>query len=231
MSEQHCPQREFWSGPREIAPLALGVAIYGLAFGLLAAQASLAPAEVGVMGGIVFAGGAQIVAVQRLVAGTGAAAALVAGIALNLRLLLVTASIRDVYAGRPLWQLMIGAHATTDENWALMLAQRARGRDVGYWYLVGSGACLMVVWCVATVLGVVFASAIPEPAALGMDFAFTAAFIAIARSLWKGRQDLWPWITSLAVVAAAFGSGLIDASWALVLGGVAGSGVAAVVRP
>jgi 4-azaleucine resistance transporter AzlC len=190
----HNAQREFWSGAREIAPLALGVAVYGLAFGLLAAQAGLAPAEVGAMGGMVFAGGAQIVAVQRMVAGAGAAAAHVAGIALNLRLLLVTASIRDVYAGRPPWQLLIGAHLATDENWALMLAQRARARDVGYWYLVGGGACLMVVWCVATVLGVLFASAIPEPAALGMDFAFTAAFIAIARSRWKGRQDLRPWI-------------------------------------
>jgi 4-azaleucine resistance transporter AzlC len=214
----------------EILPLALGVAIYGLAFGLLAAQASLTALQVGVMGGVVFAGGAQIVAVQRLVAGTGAIAALIAGVALNLRLLLVTASIRDVYAGRPLWQILLGAHVTADENWALMLAERAKGRDVGYWYLVGGGLCLLVVWCVATVIGVLFAAAIPDPKALGMDFAFTAAFIAIARSLWKGRHQLLPWLTSVVVVAASIGSGKIDPSWALVLGGVAGAGMAGVMR-
>jgi 4-azaleucine resistance transporter AzlC len=215
----------------EILPLALGVAIYGLAFGLLAAQASLTALQVGVMGGVVFAGGAQIVAVQRLVAGTGAIAALIAGVALNLRLLLVTASIRDVYAGRPLWQILLGAHVTADENWALMLAERAKGRDVGYWYLVGGGLCLLVVWCVATVIGVLFAAAIPDPKALGMDFAFTAAFIAIARSLWKGRHQLLPWLTSVVVVAASIGSGKIDPSWALVLGGVAGAGLAGGVGP
>lgn len=230
MKAQESARHELWRGAVEITPLAVGVIIYGLAFGLLAAQASLNALQVGLMGGVVFAGGSQIVAVERMVAGAGAAAALIAGIALNLRLLLVTASIRDVYAGRPLWQLLLGAHMATDENWALMLAQRAKGRDVGYWYLVGGGLCLVVVWCLATVTGVLFATAIPEPRALGMDFAFTAAFIAIVRSLWKGRQQLLPWITSALVVVAAAGSGLIEPSWALVLGGVAGAAAAGIAQ-
>ncbi len=222
--------RDAWTGAREIVPLALGVAIYGLAFGLLAAQAGFGGLQVGVMGGIVFAGGSQIIASQQLVAGAGAVAAVVAGLALNLRLLLVTASIREVYAGRPWWQIALGAHMTTDENWALMLAQRAKGRHAGYWYLVGGGLCLLLVWCLATVTGVLFARAIPEPKALGMDFAFTAAFIAIARSLWKGRRDKLPWLTAVAVVAAAIKLGGVAPSWALILGGVAGAGLAGVVH-
>ena len=32
---------EFWAGARAILPLAVGIAIYGLAFGLLAAQAGM----------------------------------------------------------------------------------------------------------------------------------------------------------------------------------------------
>ena len=220
---------EAWAGAREIAPLAVGVAIYGLAFGLLAAQAGFGPLALGTMGATVFAGGAQIIATQQVLAGAGAAAAIVAGLALNLRLLLVAASIRDVYAGRRWWQVALGAHLTTDENWALMLAQRAKGRAVGYWYLVGGGACLLLVWCLATVTGVAFAQALPEPKSLGMDFAFTAAFIAIARSLGKGRRDLLPWLTAIGIVAlATHGLGLAPA-WGLVLGGVAGAAMAGVV--
>ena len=222
--------RDAWTGAREIVPLAIGVAIYGLAFGLLAAQAGFGPMGVGVMGGAVFAGGSQIVAAQRLVAGAGAATAVIAGLALNLRLLLVTASIRDVFANRPWWQVALGAHLATDENWALMLAQRARGRNVGYWYLVGGGLCLLLVWCVSTVAGAAFAQAIPDPAALGMDFAFTAAFIAIARSLWQGMADLLPWLTTAGVVAVAVRLVGLEPSWALVLGGVAGAAVASVAR-
>ena len=224
------PARDAWTGAREIVPLAIGVAIYGLAFGLLAVQAGFGPTGVGVMGGVVFAGGSQIVAAQRLVAGAGAATAIVAGLALNLRLLLVTASIRDVFAGRPWWQIALGAHLATDENWALMLAQRARGRDVGYWYLVGGGLCLLVVWCLATMAGAAFAQAIPDPVALGVDFAFTAAFIAIARSLWTNRTDLLPWLTTAVVVVVAVRLAGLEPSWALVLGGVVGATVASVMR-
>jgi 4-azaleucine resistance transporter AzlC len=225
----HDTSREVWTGARDVSPLAAGVALYGLAFGLLAAQAGFGTLQVGVMGAIVFAGGSQIVAAQRLVADAGAVAAIVAGLALNLRLLLVTASIRDIYAGRPWWQVALGAHVTTDENWALMLAQRAKGGDIGYWYLVGGGLCLVAVWCVATVAGVIFASVIPEPEALGMDFAFTAAFIAIARSLWKGRTDLVPWLTAIFVVAASVRLAGVAPSWALILGGVAGAGMAGAI--
>lgn len=219
-----------WTGVREIVPLAIGVAIYGLAFGLLAAQAGFGALQVGVMGGVVFAGGAQIVAAQQLVGAAGVGAAVVAGLTLNLRLLLVTASIRDVYAGRPWWQVALGAHLTTDENWALLLAQRAKGNRVGYWYLVGGGACLIVVWCVATVAGIVFATAIPEPKAIGMDFAFTAAFVAIARSLWRGRGDLAPWLTAILVVAALVRVAGVASSWALIAGGVAGATTAGMLR-
>jgi 4-azaleucine resistance transporter AzlC len=206
------------------------VAIYGLAFGLLAAQAGFDTLEIGVMGAIVFAGGSQIVAAQQLVAGAGAIAAVVAGLALNLRLLLVTASIRDVYAGRSWWQIALGVHVTTDENWALMLVQRAKGRDVGYWYLVGGGVCLVLVWSLATVVGVAFARTIPDPKSLGMDFAFTAAFIAIALSLWKNRSDLVPWVVAVFVVAASIKLVGLESSWALILGGVAGAGAAGATR-
>jgi len=220
-------KRAFARGFREILPLSMGAGIYGLAFGLLAAQAGLDDLEVGFMGTLVFAGASQIVAVERIVAGAGSLVAVVAGIALNLRLLLITASIRDVYAGRPFWQVVLGAHLTTDENWALMLAARARGEQAGYWYLVGAGINLILVWVVATVAGVSFASEIADPRALGMDFAFTAAFIAIARSLWAGRPDLVPWATSFLVVALLMLPGWVDASWAMIAGGVAGAVVAA----
>jgi predicted branched-subunit amino acid permease len=211
-------------------PLAIGAAIYGLAFGLLAAQARFSVIQVGVMGASVFAGGSQIVVAQQMVAGAGAVAAVAAGLALNLRLMLVTASIRDVYAGRPWWQVALGAHLTADENWALMLAQSARGRNVGYWYLLGGGACLVVVWCIATVAGVAFARAIPEPKSLGMDFAFTAAFIAIARSLWTGRRDLAPWLVAVAAVAASIHLAGFAPSWALMVGGVAGAATAGMLH-
>lgn len=219
---------EFWRAFRDILPLSFGVLVYGLAFGMLAAQAGLDELQVGVMGAAVFGGAAQIILVERLAAGAGAVAAITAAVALNLRLFLITASIRDDFRGRPFWQKMLGAHMTTDENWALLLSTRAGGRQAGYWYLVGGGLCLLITWLSATVAGVYFAASVPEPRALGMDFAFTAAFIAIARSLWRGKSDLLPWVCAAAVVALAMLTGWVEASWALIVAGVSGAAVAAV---
>ncbi|MBY6057030.1 AzlC family ABC transporter permease [Leisingera daeponensis] len=214
------------AGLRDILPLAIGVAVYGVAFGLLAAQAQMSGLQTGVMGTIVFAGSSQIIAVERLVAGAGAGTALLAGLALNLRLLLITASLRDELAGRPWWQILLGVHLATDENWALMHAMRARGRPAGYWYLVGGGLALVAIWVLATVAGAGFAAAVPEPRAFGMDFAFTAAFIAILRSLWSGNAMLLPWAGSVAIVLLAGLLAPLDPTWTLILGGVSGAAIA-----
>jgi 4-azaleucine resistance transporter AzlC len=211
-----------------VSPLAIGVAVYGLAFGLLAAQAGMSELQVGAMGTLVFAGSSQIIAVERLTAGAGATAAIVAGLALNLRLILITASIRDLYRGLPWWRVALGAHFASDENWALLLARRAEGREAGYWYLVGAGAGLMVTWISASVAGVALAAAIPEPRALGMDCAFAAAFIAIMRSLWRGRADLLPWSVSACGVAALVMTETLAASWAIIIGGLAGAAIASI---
>jgi len=222
-------RNQLTAGLRDILPLAIGVGVYGLAFGLLAAQAQMDGLQTGVMGTIVFAGSSQIIAVERLMAGAGAGAAVLAGLALNLRLLLITASLRQDFAGRPWWQVLLGVHMATDENWALMHAMRARGRRAGYWYLVGGGLGLVAVWVLATVAGATFAAAVPEPRSLGMDFAFTAAFIAILRSLWSGSILLLPWGASIAIVLLAGLLTPLDPTWTLILGGLGGAAIAGVL--
>lgn len=219
--------REFRSGLHDVTPLSLGVAAYGLAFGILAARNGMDAAATGVMGALVFAGSAQIVALERLAAGAGAAVAVIAGLALNLRILLMTASMRAELAGRPFWQVVLGVHLTSDENWALMHATRAKGGHAGYWYLVGGGASLIGVWIASTAAGAAFAQALPDLAAAGMDFAFTAAFIVLLTSLWRGAGDLPPWIVS-AVTAGGMALAVpFDPSWGLIAGGAAGAAGAA----
>lgn len=215
--------KEISTGAKEVIPLGVGAAIYGMAFGLLATQAYFEELQVGIMGSFVFAGAAQIVAVERLIAGAGATIAIVAGLAINLRLLLVTASIRDVFHGRPWWQIALGVHLTVDENWALLLSKRAERRNIGFNYLVGAGATVLFMWVSSTIVGAMVASSIPEPKSIGMDFAFVAAFIAMGRSLWRGQSDVVPWLTTFIVVGSCTLIFNIDTSWALIAGGLFGA--------
>lgn len=221
---------EFRHGLRDITPLSFGVAVYGLAFGLLAAQQGMGGLATGLMGALVFAGSSQIVALERLAAGASALMAIIAGLALNLRILLMTASLRGELAGRPLWQIVLGVHLTSDENWVLMHATRNKGQPAGYWYLVGGGTSLIAVWIVSTALGATFARTLPDLAAGGMDFAFTAAFILLLTSLWQGRDSLPPWVVS-AVIAGGCALLLpLDPSWGLIAGAMAGAGFAGMRR-
>jgi 4-azaleucine resistance transporter AzlC len=211
-------------------PLAVGVATYGLAFGLLAAQAELGALATALMGATVFAGSAQIMAVQQLVDGAGVGAAVVAGAALNLRLLLIAASLRAELRGRSWAQVLLGVHLATDETWALLHATRAAGRAAGYWYFVGGGLLLLAVWVATTAVAAGFAGHIPDPQALGLGFAFTAAFIAILRNLWRGPGDLGPWAVAIAGTLALVWLTPLPPAWALVVAGVAGAATAAVRR-
>lgn len=224
------PRQEFWNGFRDITPLTLGMIVYGVAFGLLASQAQMSELKTGVMGATVFAGSSQIVGVERLVAGAGAFSALVAGLTLNARILLMTTSLRRELSGRPVWQILLGVHLTTDENWAMMHAARARGKTAGYWYLVGGGASLMIFWVLATTCGVGFARVLPEPRAIGIDFAFTAAFIAMLRNMWRGQADALPWLVSIGCSVCFILFAPFEASWALVVGGLAGAAIAGLIN-
>ena len=62
---------------------------------------------------------------------------------------------------------------------------------------------------------------IEDPTALGLDFAFTATFLALLLGMWKSRGDLVPWIVGGLV--ALLVSQLVEGNWYIIAGGLAGS--------
>ncbi|MEM8591550.1 MAG: AzlC family ABC transporter permease [Pseudomonadota bacterium] len=204
-----------------ILPLAFGVAAYGFAFGVLAAEAGFSPAGIAVMGAAVFAGSSQIAAVdQFLTTGTILGAAL-AGAALNLRYIGIVASMTPILKELPWPTRLIALQYSTDENFGLTLAERARDPSVGGGFLLGSGLTIMVSWVISTVGGAIVGSAVDDLDRFGIGFAFTAAFIAMARALWPGRRALIPWGVAFALTIVLIKLGTPSAA-ALILGALAG---------
>ncbi|WP_299837136.1 AzlC family ABC transporter permease [uncultured Jannaschia sp.] len=212
-----------WQGAREIIPFGLGAAAYGFAFGVLAAQVGFPFWGVGLMSVAMFAGSSQIVAVERFADGGLIAGAIVAGMALNLRYIGIVASLSEVLRHTPLLKRLLAVHVTSDENWALTVAERARDPNVGDDFLIGSGLVQLAFWTASTALGALIGAGVPNLDAFGIGFAFTAAFIAMARGIWRGRQDLFSFVVSFAATVLLVLSGW-QAAFAI-LGG-AGAGVA-----
>lgn len=212
------------SGALANVPLAVSAAIYGGVLGVLSAQRGVSWAEMLAMNVFMFAGSAQFVMVDMWQPPLSVAAVAAAVFAINLRYLLIGASLQPLFKEEPLWRKALFMHVVVDENWAVTMARhRSSGTDP--WFLLGGGLLLLAAWCAATLGGNLLGNVVQEPERYGLDFAFIAVFTALALSLWRGsRTDLLPW--GVAAVLAVLAAQLLPGKWHIVIGGT-GGGLAA----
>jgi len=209
-----------------LAP-ALGVFVYGLVFGVLSRQAGLSDAQALCMSAFVYAGASQLLAMDLWGPGLDVAAVVLTTLVVNLRHVLMGAAVAP-------WCGPLGparAYGTVflmaDENWATSMAAYARGeRD--WAHMAGGGLAVWSAWLLATGLGRLLTGNLADPAALGLDFAFTAVFLALLTGFWRGRADLPPWLVAGAASLAVWA--FLPGKWYILAGGLAGSLVAA-LRP
>ena len=214
---------QFFTGARACVPVAISVAAYGLVWGVLARGAGLSMLEVILMSGLVFAGAAQFVALD-LWSATPASlpigALVLAALIVNLRYLLLTATLRPLFPEDRLARGAVSMYLVTDENWAMTVAAMARGQG-SVAFLLGGGVLAFISWMSTNITGYLLGSTIDDPSRWGLDFAFTATFLALLLGMWKGRGDIVPWLVgALAAIATAQ---WIEGSWHILVGGVAGS--------
>ncbi|WIY54409.1 AzlC family ABC transporter permease [Devosia sp. YIM 151766] len=221
---------QFFAGARACLPVAISVAAYGLVWGVLARGAGLSPLEVVLMSGLVFAGSAQFVALDLWTAVPATlpiGPLILAALIVNLRYLLLTATLRPLYPDRKLGRGALSMYLVTDENWAMTVAAMARGGG-SVAFLMGGGALAWISWMSTNLIGYGLGSAIDDPTRWGLDFAFTATFLALLLGMWKGKGDLVPWL--VAALAAIVTAQYIEGSWHILVGGIAGSFAGALVE-
>ena len=209
-------------------PLAIGVFVYGAAFGLLAREALLSLPEALLMSAVVYSGSAQLVAVSSMDQGTvpagAAAAAILATILLlNARYVLYGAALRPWLGNLPAHQAYPTLAVLGDGNWMLSMKASAAGEDDAG-YVFGSGLAMFLPWLGGTWLGSSAGALIAHPAAIGLDFLLVAFSAAMGFGMFKGRSDFK--IIAAASVAALLTERLISGGAAILAAGLAGAGVA-----
>lgn len=209
------------AGARTAVPLAIAVGLFGVSFGVLATAAGMGRLAPVVMSATTFAGSAQFAAVSVLDSGGSAASAVLAAALLNARYAPIGLTAAPHHTGGRLIRLL-RAQLVVDESWAV--GQLGGGRiDLGR--VMGAGALLWTSWLVGTVVGVVSGDALDDPAALGLDAAFPALFLALLVPQLRHRP---------AVVAAATGAAVALVLTPLTQAGIpiiaAGLGVLAGLR-
>ncbi len=204
----------------------LAYAPIAMLWGTLAATKGFSPLEAILMSALVYAGASQFVAIQMWVEPLPILLVVFTIFVINLRHVLYAASISRHMGGIARWWHPLLMHVLTDEAWAL-LERRALAQPLTLGYYIGVAVPLWPTWFLFSALGALLGSVLPDPALIGLDFAFAAMFIAILAGFWKGPRTGMVIITSAAVAVMA--KTFLSGAWYIVIGGLAGVAVAALM--
>jgi 4-azaleucine resistance transporter AzlC len=196
------------------------VAMYGIAFGIMADVAKLTAPEAVLFSAWVYAGGAQMATLQAWADPVPLLAVCLTALAMNARYFLLGAALRPWLAGLPAHKTYISLFFMGDGNWALSLREHGEGRsDAGF--LLGSGLVMWAVWVATTAAGHVFGQVLGNPARFGVDFMLPAFFAAMAAAFVRKARDAWPLLAGIAVAVVV--ERLVAGPWYIIAGALAGS--------
>ncbi len=199
--------------------------VFGAAFGVLAASTGLDLAKTMALSLLVFTGASQFTAVSVVAAGgsqvTAVASALLLGARNSFYGLALAPYLRARLTGRA-----AAAQLVIDESTALALAQPEPADREGAF--LACGLAVFSCWNIGTLLGALGGSAIGDPAALGLDAAFPAGFVALAAPAFGHRRGLVA--AGVGVVVALVATPLVRPGVPILLAGI-GAIVALFVRP
>jgi len=212
---------DFRRGLLATLPLAPGVVAFGLLYGVMARQVGFSPWEAWTMSLMVHAGSAQFTALGMWEA-AGAMPIILTTLVINLRHLLMGASVAPHLRGlHPLWKAFL-ALWMSDESYALSMAEYERGQG-SRWHFLGANVGIYLEWTLSGLVGALLGTALPDPGRYGLDLVFPLAFLGLLTAFLKDR-------TSLAVALGAgglalLGADLLPGKWYVVVAGLLGSGL------
>jgi len=161
---------------RDVALVCLADAIVGASFGAITVSGGLALWVPIAMSVLVFAGGAQFAAAGVVLAGGSPAAAVLAGLILNARLLPYGFTVADA-VGSKWWTRLLGAHLIVDESVAFSMRQHERQRRRAIFWTCG--LALFACWNAAVVLGAAAGTVMRNTDRFGLDAVFPAVLLAL----------------------------------------------------
>jgi predicted branched-subunit amino acid permease len=219
-----------WDGTKRgflrAQPMAMGVLVYGVAFGLLAREAGFLLAEALATSAVVYSGTAQLAAASAVMAtgidgggATGIGAIVAAILLLNARYLLYSAALWPWLSKTPARFAYPTLFVLGDGQWVLSMAAYNDGeRDAGF--LLGSGLASFLPWLLGTLLGATAGALLADPKVLGLDFLLVAFSAAMGVGLVRAKV---PWANMAAAALAAL---VVDrfapGGWTIVAAGIAG---------
>lgn len=193
-------------GLKDGAPFLIMAVPFATVFGVVATDAGLQISQTIGFSLLVIAGASQFAALQMMLDNATIVLVLAAALAVNLRMAMYSAALVPHLGAAPLWQRAVVAYLNFDQSYMMSLLEYEKRPDMSVpektAYFIGVASLIGPAWVLATVVGALAGSQIPEEYAL--DFIVPIMFLAMVA----------PMLRTLAHVTAAFTSAVLGLAFA-----------------
>jgi len=189
---------QFLAAVKACLPVLPGVLAFGAICGVAMVAAGMPYSLAMLMSILVYAGNAQLAALQLLTSDSPLAIAILAALVINLRFFIYSLSMAPhLAAAGPRWRPLL-SYLLTDNGYAMSLRGYERPLQAAdkVWYYLGCSAAIWITWQIGTLTGVLVGARIP--ADWHLEFSIVLTFLAIVA----------PTIRDRAVAAAACAAGI-----------------------
>jgi 4-azaleucine resistance transporter AzlC len=217
----------FLQGMINALPIVFGYIPIGLAFGVLAKKSGLSDVNTILLSVIVYAGSSQFIALSLFETNAPGITIILTTFIVNLRHLLMSASIAPYLKGWRRKEMAAFAFHLTDETFALYSTRFPNG-VLPKATVFGTNVTAQVSWVLGTLLGITLGQMIGDIQTLGLDYALPSMFIALLVMQVKGKVHV-----SVAIIAGLLSIALIllgTGRWNVILGAFVGATAGALVE-
>lgn len=203
-----------------MAPLALGIAPFGLVVGATAVEEGLSIVQAAGLSLFVFAGASQLAAIDLLGNGAPLLVVIATALVINLRMVMYSASLAPHVRDVPTRRRLVMSYLLVDQAYALSIVRWERRPDpprarVAFYLAVAFP--LWTIWQATTLLGAVVGSQVPDD--IPLSFTIALVFLAVLVPSLTDRPRI---VAALVAGAVAVGAQGLPADLSLIVGALCG---------
>jgi 4-azaleucine resistance transporter AzlC len=211
----------------DAVPIIIGYIPMGAAYAILARQAGMGFFPTVLMSLIVFAGASQFIAVGLVAGGATGFEVVATTLFVNLRHILMSASLSPHYREAPRGLLPFVAWGVTDETFAISIGRYIAG-EADHRYGLALHYTAYASWVSGTVIGALAGALIPPALQSSLEFSLYAMFVGLVVLQITDRIHLAVAVGS-AVMCGAFSS-FMGGTWNIITAAIAGATLGLVVE-
>ncbi|HLR22046.1 MAG TPA: AzlC family ABC transporter permease [Tissierellaceae bacterium] len=203
-------------GIKSALPLMLGYVPVAIAFGILAKNISISFGETSLFSIIVFAGASQFMALDLIQGGVGAGGIILATFLLNLRHMVMSASLSTKLQHIKKSYLPLIAFGITDESFSVLSFTE---NELSLAFLLTVNICSYGSWVIGTILGYLVGEILPVSLQASLGIGLYGMFVALLFPQFKGKiNNLFLSILSALIYIILFYSRLFTNGWDIIIG-------------